>query len=97
MKDQVPEPVKAKRSEELIEIGRKLRKTYLEEFIGKKNLLLVEEKEEIEGKEYFVGHTGEYIKAGVASGENLVGKMVRIYPKEIIKGEILLAELNYIY
>lgn len=59
---QIEEAVKHERSSELIALGKQMQMAYEESFVGKKALVLVEEKVTIEGKEYFVGHNERYVK-----------------------------------
>lgn len=71
MEGQVPEQVKAARSQELIELGKAGQKKYMEYYLGREVEILFEEKMQIAGKEYWVGHTREYIKVAALSPENL--------------------------
>lgn len=71
MEGQIPESVKAARSHALIEFGKKHKRDYMEKFLGKEAEVLFEETAVIQGETYWVGHTREYLKAAVRSGENL--------------------------
>ena len=51
--------------------------------------MLLEEKTEIGGREYMIGHTMEYVKAVVPYAENLKNKMAEGVLKEAITSEIL--------
>lgn len=71
MEGQIPEQEKTRRSHVLIELGEKKKTAYMESFLGKEAEVLFEETAELQGETYWIGHTREYIKAGVKSGENL--------------------------
>lgn len=65
MKNQVAEQVKAQRSNELIELNHRKREEIKAELQGKTVSVLLEEKIEKDGEEYFTGHTKEYVKVAV--------------------------------
>ena len=78
MPDQVPEPVKAERSAILLELSKKKQKAYEERLLGTTQEVLIEEEIEIDGEIWQVGHTREYVKAGIKSRENLVNQLVPV-------------------
>lgn len=78
MKDQVPEQVKTERSAVLLELSRKKQEAYEGRLLGTTQEVLVEEEVERNGELYQVGHTREYVKVGIKSGENLVNRLVQI-------------------
>ena len=78
MEDQVPEQIKTKRSNILLELDERKRKEYEEKFIGKTVEVLMEEELEKEGKRYQTGHTKEYIKVALESDENMQNQLVKI-------------------
>ena len=47
----------------------------MESFMGKEVEVLFEETMEIQGETYWIGHTREYIKTGVKTGENLENRI----------------------
>ncbi len=71
MKDQVPESVKAERSRRMLELGKRRQAAYEKQFLGKEVEVLVEERAMIDGQEYQVGHTREYLKIALDAEENL--------------------------
>lgn len=87
MENQVPEQVKAARSRELIALGEKHREAYLRRFLGKTLEVLFEEKTEIEGETWWIGHSREYIRVGVKTGRELGNQILRITGDEIRDGE----------
>lgn len=88
MPDQVPEPVKTKRSAELLALEKEMSKAYRASFLGRETEVLLEEPVEIGGARYMVGHTKEYVKAAVpeAGGKNC---FVRGVLKEFLTDEII--------
>ena len=78
MENQVPESVKAERSNILIEMSRQKQAAYEKSFLGKEVEVLVEESAVIEGKNVQVGHTKEYIKIALDSEENLQNRVVKV-------------------
>ena len=78
MPDQVPEPVKAERSAILLELNKKKQKAYEERLLGTTQEVLIEEEIERDGEIWQVGHTREYVKAGIKTRENLVNQLVPV-------------------
>lgn len=71
MENQIPEPVKTERSEDLIKVGENLTMEYRRKFIGKKVSVLFEEIINVAGENYWVGHTKEYIKVIMKSDKDI--------------------------
>lgn len=65
MPDQIPEKEKALRSEKLIALGELMSQKYRKEHQGKAASLLLEEVKTINGEDYWIGHTPEYIVGAV--------------------------------
>ena len=78
MEGQVPEEVKAERSNVLLELGRKKRAAYEEALIGTVQEVLIEEAVETEDGIYQVGHTREYVKIGQKTQENLTNQLINV-------------------
>ncbi|MCR5703094.1 MAG: tRNA (N(6)-L-threonylcarbamoyladenosine(37)-C(2))-methylthiotransferase MtaB [Eubacterium sp.] len=93
MEGQIPETVKAQRSEDLIQLGNYLTEEYWKMKAGKAEEVLFEEKVNLQGNEYFVGHTKDYIKVVVSSSEDLEGKIKTVTLIEPMTNEIMLATL----
>lgn len=62
---QVPEPVKAERSDCLLKLEKELEKNYRKLFEGTKQEVLLEEPVQVNGKEYWIGHNERYVKIGI--------------------------------
>ncbi|WP_448902760.1 tRNA (N(6)-L-threonylcarbamoyladenosine(37)-C(2))-methylthiotransferase MtaB [Eubacterium sp.] len=78
MENQIPEPVKTERSEDLIKVGENLTMEYRRKFIGKKVSVLFEETINVAGEDYWVGHTKEYIKVIMKSDKDLSGDIKNV-------------------
>lgn len=92
MKNQVDDSVKSARSDELIVLEEKLRFDYMNKLIGKEKEVLFEEVVSIDGLDYFVGHTREYVKVALISKENLSNQILNVKIKKLLNTEIVLAE-----
>ncbi|MCR5738118.1 MAG: tRNA (N(6)-L-threonylcarbamoyladenosine(37)-C(2))-methylthiotransferase MtaB [Eubacterium sp.] len=93
MQGQVDEQVKNRRSEILIETGKKLTKEFHERIKGTAVEVLFEENVEIQGKRYAVGHTKDYVKIAVETLETLDGKIRQVTVTDGLNDEIMLATL----
>lgn len=78
MPEQVPETVKTERSDRLLALEARLSEDFRAGFIGKEKDILIEEAVEINGEEYQVGHTCEYIRVAVKAEDDLTGQIVRV-------------------
>ena len=78
MENQIPEQIKAARSNVLLELDEKKRRKYEQNFIGKEVEVLVEEQVEIDGEKVWIGHTKEYVKIAVRSEGNLANSIVKV-------------------
>lgn len=78
MDNQIPEQIKTARSNELLELDQKKRIKYEEQFVGTTVEVLMEEQIKIDGENYQVGHTKEYVKVALKTEANLQNKLVDI-------------------
>lgn len=92
MKEQVPEEIKAARSDILFEDLAPMNRSFLEWYIGKEAEVLMEEKVTFSGKDYFLGHTKEYVKIAVPYSEDMENKLVTGKVKGILKEHVLVLE-----
>ena len=65
---------KARRSEEFLELNEQRESEYVEAMAGKELEILLEEEEELDGRQYLIGHSREYVKTAVEKRERLKGK-----------------------
>jgi len=90
MPDQVPEPVKTVRSDELLALERELSLAYRRSFLGRPVEVLLEEPFEAEGKRYMIGHTPQYVKVAVPAGAHEKNTLVSGTPTAMLSDEVLL-------
>lgn len=97
MPDQVPDQVKNLRSSELLAMERRQSKEFRKHYIGEMAEVLLEETKEIDGRQYRLGHTGDYVKVAVPVPQEArmqdSNEMVTVSVKDFLTDEILLAEL----
>ncbi len=91
MAHQVEDSVKAARSSQLLQLDEKLRRNYMEKFLNRRINVLFEERIEIKGETFFVGHTREYLKVAVKTEENLANRIIQVETRELLNNEIILA------
>lgn len=91
MPDQIPEQEKTRRSHILLELDERRRQEYMESFLGEEKEVLLEEKVELDGKNWWVGYTREYLKAIVPdNGKNRANEMISVRFSQIYHREYLL-------
>lgn len=93
MPNQIDEKIKTLRSEDLIKTGEELTKEFRQAKIGQDTTVLFEEKIPLDNKEYWVGHTVDYIKIAVPEKENLEGQIRKVNVKDFLTNEIMLATM----
>lgn len=95
MPGQLTDAVKTARSHILEEVERSDSKAFRQDVIGSSQEVLFEEVKNIAGKDYWVGHTREYIKLAYGnkdSKENLEGLIKIVKVGDFLTDEYLLAE-----
>lgn len=93
MKDQIPEEIKKRRSEELLVLGARMSREFRDYYIGKETQALLEEKFLWEGETYYTGYTKEYVKVAVQSERELQNQFVSgVVKKELTEGIYLMVE-----
>ena len=94
MADQVPDPVKAARSDQLIQLGERMKGEYREGFDGTVQQMLAEEIVVIDGEEYAVGHNERYMKLAVKNSGISVNQMVPVLVRGEMIGDMILCEIK---
>lgn len=89
MPGQVPDPVKTIRSNELLTLEKKQSKEFRGFYQGKEVAVLFEESKQIQGKNYQVGHTVDYVKVAFETEEDLVNQIRNVKVKGFLTDEIL--------
>lgn len=96
MEHQIPEQVKAERSDALFTDLSRMNREFLDWYSGREVGVLMEEEISVEGKKYFLGHTGEYVKAAVhlpdGASRNLANKLVKGRVASVLTEDVLLLE-----
>lgn len=93
MQDQVPDQIKAKRSDILLEMSRNHQEAFEKAQLGQTKEILIEE--EVHGnKNWYTGHTREYVKTAVYSETDLENQMVNVQletisPDGYVKGRLV--------
>lgn len=70
MPHQVPDQVKTARSAELLAMEKEQSKQFRAHYLGQEAEVLLEETKEIDGTQYLLGHTRDYVKVAVPLAEN---------------------------
>lgn len=89
MEGQVPEPKRAERSDILLALEEQMSLEYRRTFLGKEEEVLLEERISVDGEDYMVGHTRQYVKAVVPYREGLKNVTVRGVMERMVTDEIL--------
>jgi len=92
MKNQIPEGIKKVRSADLIELGDKMSAEFRQYYLGREEEVLFEEECIIDGKNYYVGYTKEYVKVAKISEVPLDNKIIKGTLTKMINDEIYLME-----
>lgn len=95
MPEQVPEPVKTRRSNALLKLSQRQSAEFRRHYIGREAEVLLEETREIDGCRFLIGHTGDYVKVAVKA-ENAdqkralsAGVLVKVPVRGFLTDEIL--------
>ncbi len=92
MPNQIPDTVKAQRSDMLLEMESEHSHTYRERFIGNEVEILFEEPIIIDGKRYMTGHTKEYVRAAFRTEEDLSNRIMKKKAIGFLQNHIILTE-----
>ena len=90
MEGQILEKDKTKRSNILLDMEKEQSREFRFCYIGKEEEVLLEEKKKILGREYWIGHTREYVKVAYPSDEDCRNKLVSGRIESALNDEILL-------
>ena len=93
MDGQLTEAVKARRSEEFLALNEQRESEYVEAMTGKELEILLEEEEELDGRQYLIGHSREYVKTAVEKRDGLkVNDLITVKGIKVLENHILLAK-----
>lgn len=91
MKGQLTEAVKKQRASRLIELNENKHRMWLEKLIGSDVEVLIEERQVIDGREYWVGHTKKYEKVAIESDRDLRNTLITVQAEELIGDDCIYA------
>lgn len=95
MPGQISEQEKTRRSHILLELDGRRRREYMESFLGEERDVLFEERVQADGREYWTGHTREYLKVLVpAEKEDYENQMIPVKLTEIWKEDALFGKVS---
>ena len=92
MDGQLTEAQKAERSSILLELERTMSRSYRERFLGSEVEVLLEEKKEIDGRNYWIGHTPQYVRIALEAADNMDrhNTLIRGRAADFLQEDILL-------
>lgn len=93
MENQVDETVKHARSVDLIKVEHAMRKAYQESFIGRREMVLIEEEVTIDGVTYQVGHNERYLKLAIISDKDYTNEIIEVEVGRNINDDLMLCEI----
>ena len=88
MPDQVPESLKAERSNDLLCLEKEMSLEYRKSWLGSRTEVLMEEEYWWNDIHYMIGHTREYVKAAVPFVEGLKGVVIEGILMEMMNDEV---------
>ena len=88
MEGQLTEAEKGRRSAVLAQAEEEMSRSYRAGWLNRETGVLFEEKKQVAGGTYWIGHTPQYVKVAMEAGENadLSGKIVRGTPVGFLHG-----------
>lgn len=94
MTGQITEQVKKERSRQMIELGERHAKEYMQRFVGETKEVLFEEQQEIHGELWWTGYTMEYLRVALKSDRNLTNTLCDVRLERILEDEYLLGSIS---
>ena len=88
MPEQIPESIKAERSNELLCLEKEMSLEYRKSWLGCRTEVLMEEEYWWNEARYMIGHTREYVKAAVPFEEGLKGAVIEGILVEMMNDEV---------
>ena len=96
MKEQIPDHIKAIRSDKLLAMDEKEEQAYIGQFIGTQVKVLFEEEIVVDGKNYQVGHTERYVRVVVPiaqNDENLTNTIRFVQITDFLQKDLLIGKI----
>ncbi len=94
MKEQISGEIKTQRSKILMDLGEEKAYEYRRNLVNSVRSVLFEEKKEIYGRNYQIGHTREYVKVAVPTEEDLTNQILEVSIDGFITKELMSASCN---
>lgn len=94
MEGQVPEPVKARRSDLLLKLTEEQSMACRKRLIGKTVEVLMEEAYEKDGVTYQIGHTREYVRVAAAQKASLTNRIEHVKVEKFLENDVLCGVLT---
>lgn len=95
MPDQVSDEVKGERSAVLLALNEKNREAFENRRAGREDQVLFEEYVSLDGRDYYVGHTREYVKLAVLAEENYANQILSVRVGEERRQGILVCSRQF--
>ncbi len=92
MECQMPDTVKARRSDILLELEKRQSYAYRKTFLGREIEILFEESICLDGETYMIGHTREYVRAAFRTDDDLSNRIVTKYAVDFLQENIVLVQ-----
>jgi threonylcarbamoyladenosine tRNA methylthiotransferase MtaB len=87
--DQIPEPVKASRSQILQAMNGRNRESYIRRFLGRELEALFEETVLVDGRTWWSGYSREYIRVLYVADHDLSNQILSVRGEQVLYGEYL--------
>lgn len=92
MEGQLSSKEKEERVKVLLSLDEEISNNYRKEKIANKQRVLIEEKKLIENKEYYVGHTREYVMIAVEGDKDIsINEEIEVTPYALLRKDCLIA------
>lgn len=95
MPDQVSDEEKGERSAVLLALNEKNREAFENRRAGREDQVLFEEYVSLDGRDYYVGHTREYVKLAVLAEENYANQILSVRVGEERRQGILVCSRQF--
>lgn len=92
MENQIPDQKKSERSSRLIRLEQKMSKEYRASMLGTEAEVLFEEAKKLDGCEYQIGHTRQYVKVAKKTQEDLRNRILQGKISRFLTDDIVVME-----
>lgn len=93
MEGQIPEPVKAGRSDQMLQMHHIHAAEYERSLLGQKLEVLLEEEIQVNSREYYLGHSKEYVKVAVEKSKGYgINDIITLQAEDFLDQHMLLGK-----